>query len=193
MVRKLRAEYKGISKRDAQCRIRGIMTADEKTLSPEPQVHLNRIKARFATTALSKKMCANPPKRGPHGMATINLLPNARSRVQRPFRLVGERKAASAELVEEFASRGWLEPSTAGWSSPAFVVPKEAAGKWRMVVDYRWLNDCTMVDVCPLPLVDPLLNLQRQKKIWTVLDMKHGYHQLPLDEASRAATTMSVP
>ena len=94
------------------------------TLSPKAQVHLTRIKARFAATALSEKMCANPPKRGPHGMATINLLPNVLPRVQRPFRLVGERKAAMAELVEEFVSRDWLEPSTAGWSSLAFVVPK---------------------------------------------------------------------
>ena len=69
----------------------------------------------------------------------------------------------------------------AGWSSPAFVVPKEVAGKWRMVVDYRWLNDCTMVDAYPVPLVDLLLNRQGEKNIWTVLDMKHGYHQMPLD------------
>ena len=98
-------------------------------------------------------------------MATINLLPDARPRVQRPFRLVGEREAAIAELIKEFVSRGWLEPSTAGWSSPAFVVPKEAAGKWRMVVDYRWLINCTMIDAYPLPLVDRLLNLQGQNKI----------------------------
>ena len=53
--------------------------------------------------------------------------------MQRPFRLVGEREAAIAELVEEFISRGWVEPSVAGWSSPAFFVPKKLAGKWRMV------------------------------------------------------------
>ena len=100
-------------------------------------------------------------------MATINLLPNALPRVQRPFRLVGERKAAIAELVEEFISRGWLEVSVAGWSSPAFVVPTELAGKWRMVVDYQWLNDCTTVDVYPLPLVDPLLNRTKSGLSWT--------------------------
>ena len=158
MVRKLRAEYQGLSKRDAQRSVRGILTADKETLSPEAQAHFNRIKARFAATALSEKMCSNPPKRGPHGMATINLLPSAKPWVQRPFQLVSECEATIAELIEEFISRGWLEPSTAGWSSPAFVVPKEVPGKWRMVVDYRWLNDCTMVDVYPLPLVDPLLN-----------------------------------
>ena len=54
------------------------MTADKETLSPEAQVNLNRIKTRFAATALSEKMCANPPKRGPHRMATINLLPNGK-------------------------------------------------------------------------------------------------------------------
>ena len=41
MVRKLRAEYKGHSKGDAQRSIWGILTADKETLSPEAQVHFN--------------------------------------------------------------------------------------------------------------------------------------------------------
>ena len=68
-------------------------------------MHLNRIKAPFAATALFEKMCANPPKRGPHGLATINLLPNTLARIQRPFRLVVEREAAMAELVKQFIPR----------------------------------------------------------------------------------------
>ena len=108
MVPKLHAEYKGLGKRDAQRSIRGILTADKEALSHEAQVNLNRIKAWFAATALWEKICANPPKRGPHGMATINLLPSALPLVQRPFQLVGKREAAIAELVEVFISRGWL-------------------------------------------------------------------------------------
>ena len=114
MVRRLRAGYKGLSKRNAQRSIRGIMTADKGTLSPEALVHLNRIKMRFAATALSEKMCAKPPKRGPHGMATNNLLPNALSRVQRPFRLVGEREAAIYSGTSRGLRLPWLARTECG-------------------------------------------------------------------------------
>ena len=66
MVRRIRADYKGLSKRNAQCSIRGSMTADKETLSPEDQVRLNCIKTRFPATALSERIRANPRKRGAH-------------------------------------------------------------------------------------------------------------------------------
>ena len=38
--------------------------------------------------------------------------------------------------LKEFMERGWLEPCTSEWASPAFVVPKKVASEWRLVVDY---------------------------------------------------------
>ena len=42
--------------------------------------------------------------------------------------------------LKVFMERGWLEPCTSKWASPAFVVPKKVAGEWRLVVDYRGPN-----------------------------------------------------
>ena len=126
-------------------------------------------------------------------MADIQLVLGARPRIQRPYHLVGEREAAIHELVEEFIARGWLEPSTANWSSPGFVVPKPRPNEWRIVVDYRWLNECTVPDAYPLPLIEDILCRKGKNKVWTVLDMKHGYHQMPLSPESRPLTTMAIP
>ena len=61
------------------------------------------------------------------------------------------------------------------------------------MVDYRWLNECTIPDAYPLPLIDDILNRQGQNRVWTVLDMKHGYHQMPLAPEARPLTTMAIP
>ena len=79
------------------------------------------------------------------------------------------------------------------WSSPSFPVPKKVAGAWRLVCDYRRLNDATINDAHPMPLIEDILNKQGKCVIWTLLDMKDGYHQVPLRKEDRHLTCMSTP
>ena len=44
-----------------------------------------------------------------------------------------------------------------------------------------------------VPLIDTILQKHAPKIIFTVLDVKHGYHQLPLHEDSRACLATSTP
>ena len=131
------------------------------------------------------------PGRGPFGMAKIELIPGAMPRRQRSFKMVGEREEALKIILEDYIARGWLEPSFSEWGSPCFVVPKKIEGEWRLVVDYRGLNEVTLHDSYELPLIADLLQKQVKKKMFTVLDMKKGYHQMPLDPKSRPYTAMT--
>ena len=72
-------------------------------------------------------------------------------------------------------------------------MPKKEKGEWRLVVDYRGLNEQTEQDSYSLPLIDTILQKQRKKRIFTVLDLKHGYHRIPLHPDSRPCTAMSTP
>ena len=49
----------------------------------------------------------------------------------------------------------------------------------------RGLNEVTVHDSYNLPLIDSLLQKQAAMKVFTVLDMKEGYHQMPLAKESR--------
>ena len=83
----------------------------------------------------------NPPARGRLGTARIQLKPNPKVYQHREYQLQGERAEAMKKLLKEFIERGWIERSDSEWASPAFIVPKKEKGKWRLVVDYRGLNE----------------------------------------------------
>ena len=135
----------------------------------------------------------NPPDRGRFGTARIKLKPNPKTYRHREYQLQGDRAEAMKKLLAEFIERGWIEASDSEWASPAFIVPKKEKGEWRLVVDYRGLNEQTEHDSYSLPLMDSILQKQQKKRIFTVLDLKHGYPQMPLHPDSRPCTAMSTP
>ena len=134
----------------------------------------------------------NPPDRGRFGTARIKLKPNRKIYHHREYQLQGDRAEAIKKLLAEFIERGWIEPSDSEWASPAFIVPKKGKGDRRLVVDYRGLNEQTEHDSYSLPLIDTILQKQQKKRIFKVLDLKHGYHQMPLHPDSKPCTAMST-
>ena len=134
----------------------------------------------------------NPPDRGRFGSATIKLKPNPKIYRHWEYQLQGNRAESMKKLLAEFIERGWIEPSDSEWASPAFIVPRKEKGEWGLVVDYRGSNEQTEHDSYSLPLIDTILQKQQKKRIFTVLDLKHGYHQMPLPPDSRPCTAMST-
>ncbi len=72
-------------------------------------------------------------------------------------------KEAIQEQVRKLLEEGIIRHSNSPNSSPAWVVPKkvDASGKkkWRLVIDYRKLNDLTIDDKYPLPRMDDILKI----------------------------------
>ena len=104
--------------------LRSVIRAELAPKNSEAEALLAKIVAKYQHTSLSEKLIKDPPVRGPHGLADIQLILGAHPRIQQPYHLVGEGEAAIHKIVEEFISRGSLEPSAVNWSSPGFVVPK---------------------------------------------------------------------
>ena len=136
-----------------------------------------------------------PPIRCPSGVHTVDLQPGSVPKCKRPYRLLPDREKALDELLEEFKRLGWIEPADAGaeWASPAFPVPKKFQGDFRLVVDYRELNEATIRDVFPLPLIDSLLERQGNGLVFSVTDLKHGFFQVPVAEKARPKAAFVTP
>ena len=160
---------------------------------PKIQALRVRLQQKYGGTFFSGKPVFPPPLRGPYGEAEIQLEPDPRVYRHRQFALRGEKKEAMEKIYREFIDRGWLEPCHSEWASPCFVVPKKVAGDWRLVVDYGGLNAQAPHESYTLPLIEDMLQKQFRRRIFTMIDLKQGYHHIPLTEEFRACTAMSTP
>ena len=59
-------------------------------------------------------------------------------------------------------------------------------------MDYRQLNEATLPDAHPLPLIENMLENQSEHKIFTIVDLSKGFHRIPLHPESRAKTDMNL-
>jgi hypothetical protein len=117
---------------------------------------------------------------------SINTVPGTSPINTRPYRLPEAQKAEVDRQVNKLIKEGIIEESNSPWNSTLLIVPKkkDASGekKWRLVVDFRKLNDKTVGDAYPLPDITEILDQLGQSKYFSCLDMVMGYHQIELKE-----------
>ena len=112
--------------------------------------------------------------------------------VKVPLRRVPIHKRGEVEdTVKRLSDQGLIEPSTSPWSS-ALVLVKKKDGSLRCCVDYRLLNAATIKDSYPLPRIDDTLDALVGSKWFSTLDLKSGYHQVPVAEVDRPKTAFSA-
>jgi hypothetical protein len=93
----------------------------------------------------------------------------------RPYRYSPHHKTEIEKQVSELLVAGSIVPSVSPFASPVLLVQKKD-GSWRFCVDYRKLNDMTIKNRFPMPLVEEILDELAGTKFFTSLDMTSGYH-----------------
>jgi len=82
-----------------------------------------------------------------------------------------------AKFVKEHLAKGYIRPSKSPYAAPFFFIKKKD-GKLRPVQDYRRLNEWTIRNRYPLPLIPQLINRVRMKKLFTKFDICWGYNNV---------------
>ena len=91
--------------------------------------------------------------------------------------------------TDRLLNEGVIEPSTSPWRAQVFVVPETETHRRRLVVDYsRTINMYTELDAYPLPRIDKIVNKISTYSIFSTLDLKSAYHQIPLREDEKVYT-----
>ena len=83
---------------------------------------------------------------------------------------VEEQKEVS-EFIDEQLAKGYIRPSKSEQTSPVFFVPKKD-GRKRMVQDYRYLNEHTVRNNYPLPLISQLVDKLKGSQYFTKIDLR---------------------
>jgi len=85
------------------------------------------------------------------------------------------------KFVDNQLRKGYIRPSKSPQTSPVFFVGKKD-GKKRMVIDYRSLNEQTVKNNYPLPLITDLIDNMGSKKVFTKMDLQWGFSNMRIKE-----------
>lgn len=114
----------------------------------------------------------------------------------KPYRYPHAMKEEIHRQVKTLLDSKMIRPSVSPYSSPVWVVPKklDASGerKFRMVIDYRKLNEKTVEDRYPIPRIDEILDNLGKSTYYSTLDLAQGFHQVEMDEKSIEKTAFSA-
>ena len=89
--------------------------------------------------------------------------------------------------LQKMLDAGVIEPSTSEWASaPVLIRKRDKSVRW--CLDFRKLNDVTVKDVYPLPLVDECLDTLVGNAWFSKLDANSAYWQIDIKEEDRKKT-----
>ena len=94
--------------------------------------------------------------------------------------------------VDKMLELGVIEPSKSPWSSPVVMV-KKPNNEYRFCIDFRKVNQVSKRDAYPLPYVSTILDRLHSARVFSSIDIKSAYWQIPLAEESKEVTAFTVP
>jgi hypothetical protein len=110
----------------------------------------------------------------------------------RPYHLNEQKKCALYECINEMLAAGVTERSESEYCSPVVLVKKKD-GTVRFCIDYRRLNALTKDEAAPLPRIQEVLRDFGTAQVFSSIDLKSGYWQIPMDPASKHLTAFATP
>jgi len=122
----------------------------------------------------------------------INVKEGFMLRKGKVYPLSREEREEVREFVKEQLRKDYIRPSKSLQTVLVFFVRKKD-GKKRMVQDYRYLNEWTIKNNYPLPLISEVLENIGMKKVFTKMDLRWGYNNVRIkegDEWKAAFTTL---
>lgn len=121
------------------------------------------------------------------------IITNGSSPVTERYRkLAGEKAVAAKAEIEHLLKNNIIRPSSSPWSSPIHMVRKKN-NSWRLCGDYRKLNAITVPDKYAPPLIHSLFPLLHRKTIFSIIDLKRAYHQIPMHQDDIQKTAITTP
>ncbi|XP_019166953.1 PREDICTED: uncharacterized protein LOC109162723 [Ipomoea nil] len=176
-------QCEGISRKDVESRSSTCYKVEVQTEFPELTTILDEFNELF-----DEPQTLPPIRAYDHA---IPLIPGAQPVNIKPYRYSFDQKNVIEKMVEEMLEVGVITESVSSFSSPVLLVPKKD-GTWRFWVDYRALNNITVKNKYPIPVVEDLFYELAGSKYFSKLDLRAGYHQVRMKEGEEHKTAFKT-
>src|ERR1700734_2772882 len=97
------------------------------------------------------------------------------------YNLTPEEQTELDKFLKENLDKGYIQGSQSPMASPFFFVKKKD-GTLRPCQDYRYLNEWTIKNAYPLPLISEIMDKLKGAKYFTKLDIRWGYNNIRIKE-----------
>ncbi|KAF0690158.1 Reverse transcriptase domain-containing protein, partial [Aphis craccivora] len=130
------------------------------------------------------------------GNRIIRLKKDQPSIHRRPYRLPHAQQDEINTQIKKLDDNDIIEKSRSPWNSPILLVRNKIDNsgkqKFRIVVDFRALNEVTINEFYPLPNITEILDQLGQCQLFYVLDLSSGFYQIKLEKESRELIAFST-
>jgi hypothetical protein len=124
---------------------------------------------------------------------SLNVDPSFRPRKQRLRKMSEDKAEGARNKVKRLLSASVIREVTyPEWLANTIMV-KKANGKWRMCIDFTYLNKACPKDKFPLPRIDSLVDAATSSKLMSLLDCYSGYHQICMKKEDEPKTSFITP
>ena len=115
---------------------------------------------------------------------TIKLKPGAPSSIPRKvYQLSQDEQKALLEFIQEQQEKGYICPSKSPYAAPFFIKKKD--GKLHPVQDYRWLNEWTIHNCYPIPLILELITKVQGAKHFIKVNLQQGHNNIHIKKGDK--------
>jgi len=114
----------------------------------------------------------------------INLKKTFKPWKGRIYPLSKNKREEVQNFVEDQLRKGYIRPSKSPQISSVFFVGKKDGSKW-MVIDYYNLNDQTVKNNYPLPLITDLIDSIGSKRVFTKMDLQWGFNNVRIKKGDK--------
>jgi hypothetical protein len=123
---------------------------------------------------------------------TIDLIPGATIKKCGIYHLTPKELQALCEWLVDQLAKGYIRLSKSPMPVPMFFVEKKG-GDLRPVQDCRALNDITVKNAAPIPLILELIDRLCSARYFTKFDIRVGYNNIRIKEGNEYKATFKTP
>ncbi|KAH9253872.1 hypothetical protein BASA81_008184 [Batrachochytrium salamandrivorans] len=118
---------------------------------------------------------------------SIDLKPGVEPSHGKIYQLTREEDTVLQEWISDNLRKGAIRSSSSPHGAPCFFVKQK--DKLRLCMDYRGLNQNTVKDRNPIPLISEMLRTLSTGKVFTTLDLRGAYNLLRIRKGDEPKTS----